>query len=124
MSNIVYVITQGCYSDYHICAVTMDVDRARRLQKLFSDHYGNIANIEEFPLDEIQPEHVYGVTFSICTHQLAHVKRDEYVWHSSGLIEEDYETVTIWVAAKNEDSAIKAAQDRYAQYRAEQEGIA
>lgn len=123
MSNIVYDITQGCYSDYHICAVTMDVDRARRLQELYSDSYGNGANIEKFSLDEIQPEHVYGVEFSIDTHQLAHVKRDTYAWRSSGLIEEDYETVTIWVAAKNEDSAIKAAQDRYAQYRAEQEGV-
>ena len=93
-------------------------------KKLFADGYGNSANIEEFPLDEIQPEHIYGVEFSVSTHQLAHIKRDAYAWHSSGLIEEDYETVTIWVAAKNEDSAIKAAQDRYAQYRAEQEGIA
>lgn len=124
MSNKVYVITQGCYSEYHICAVTMDIDRAKRLQKLFTDGYGNSANIEEFPLDEIQPKHVYGVEFSTDTHQLACVRRDIYAWRSSGLIEEDYETVTIWVAAKNEDSAIKAAQDRYAQYRAEQEGIA
>lgn len=27
----VYVITKGCYSDYHICAVTLDKEKAERL---------------------------------------------------------------------------------------------
>ena len=34
---IVYVIAKGCYSDYHICAVTLDKEKAERLCKLFDN---------------------------------------------------------------------------------------
>ena len=122
MSNIVYVITKGCYSDYHICAVTMDIDRARHLQKLFSNY--EKANIEEFYLDETQVEHLYGIEMSKRTHSFIQLYRDEYDNPDfTGQIDESREAVTVWVMAKDENSAIKAAQDRYAQYRAEREGI-
>lgn len=51
----VYVITQGCYSDYHICAVTLDKDKAERLQKLYSAKEGSYmitAEIEEYEADD------------------------------------------------------------------------
>lgn len=53
----VYVITQGCYSDYHICAVTLDKDKdkAERLQKLYSAKEGSYmdnAEIEEYETDD------------------------------------------------------------------------
>ena len=35
-AKYVYVITKGQYSDYHICAVTMDKDRAERMRKLYN----------------------------------------------------------------------------------------
>lgn len=44
---IVYVITKGCYSDYHICGVTFDKDRAEKLVKFYSDGYDD-AEIEEY----------------------------------------------------------------------------
>ena len=42
----VYVITDGCYSDYHIVAVTLDEDNAKR----FVD--AGLGDIEEFETDE------------------------------------------------------------------------
>ena len=47
---IIYVITKGCYSDYRICAVTEDKERADALVKLFSDSFDN-AQIEEYDTD-------------------------------------------------------------------------
>lgn len=51
----VYVITQGCYSDYHICAVTLDKDKAERLQKMYSakdSYYSDNTEIEEYDTDD------------------------------------------------------------------------
>ena len=31
----VYVITSGCYSDYHICAVSLDLKKAEMLKKFY-----------------------------------------------------------------------------------------
>lgn len=44
---MIYIITNGIYSDYHICAATTDKKRAKDLQMIFSDSYSE-ARIEEF----------------------------------------------------------------------------
>ena len=51
-----YVITQGCYSDYHICAVTLDKEKAERLRKLALCHDSDYVEIEEYELDKIEYE--------------------------------------------------------------------
>ena len=51
MNNIAYVITRGCYSDYEICAVTLNKDRAERLKQLYSNRIDE-AEIEEWELDK------------------------------------------------------------------------
>lgn len=33
----IYVITKGTYSDYHICALTLDKEKAECLKKIYSD---------------------------------------------------------------------------------------
>ena len=35
----IYAITKGTYSDYHICALTVDKNRAERLKKIYSNNY-------------------------------------------------------------------------------------
>ena len=49
----VYVITQGCYSDYHICAVAIDRKKAERIAKLYSSGQYSLAEIEEFDTDDV-----------------------------------------------------------------------
>ena len=52
--KIAYVITSGCYSDYHICAVTLDRNKAERLKKLYSCKYdGDSTDIEEWDIDDL-----------------------------------------------------------------------
>lgn len=44
---MIYVITKGSYSDYHICAVATNKERAEELKKMYSNRYDD-AEIEEF----------------------------------------------------------------------------
>ena len=123
--NKVYIITKGIYSDYHICAVTLSKTRAEKLKKLFSDGWES-AEIEEFVLDEAKPERTYGVMLSKSSGQFFRVALDEYDLRKSGEVNDwsDDEHYIIWVKARCEDSAVKAAYDIYAQYKAKREGIA
>lgn len=49
----VYIITQGVYSDYHICAVAVDREKAERIAKLYSCGRYDIAEVEEFDTDDV-----------------------------------------------------------------------
>lgn len=48
----VYVITAGEYSDYHICAVAVDPDKAELLRKLYSGPWSEKVEIEEYDTEE------------------------------------------------------------------------
>lgn len=52
----VYIITAGSYSDYHICGVTLDKDKAERMKVLCICHYGENegVSIEEYETDKIE----------------------------------------------------------------------
>jgi len=54
----VYIITQGSYSDYHICGVYSDLKTAKKIARLYlsdNDKYHNSSLvIEEYELDEYQ----------------------------------------------------------------------
>lgn len=126
MNNKVYVITRGSYSDYHICAVTLDPERAKNLKRLFSGY--DEANIEEYPLDEKVETRVYGVTLQRESGKHIKTKLDDYGFYDDGGVEEDCEfgadeKLTFWCDAKDEEHALKIARDRLAQYKAEREGI-
>lgn len=47
----IYVITKGCYSEYHICAVATDREKAEKLAKIYTDRWGD-ADVEEFDTDD------------------------------------------------------------------------
>lgn len=63
----VYVITKGEYSDYHICAVVTDYDKAQILQEQFSDKW-DTADIEEFDTeiynDVCKGKNLYSIHFN------------------------------------------------------------
>ena len=49
----VYIITQGEYSDYHICAVAVDRKRAEHIAKLYGSGRNDYTEIEEFDTDDV-----------------------------------------------------------------------
>ena len=125
MNDKIYIITKGCYSGYHICAVTMDKSRAENLKRLFDDRYEE-ADIEEYTLDEVQKnEYIYCIDFQDDSSPNIYI--DEYSGFansSNDLHIIDYsKCFSVYVRAKNEKHAMKIAQDEYARWKAEQEGV-
>ena len=121
-NKFVYVITKGDYSDYHICAVTMDYDRAKRMQKLYSDRYGE-ANIETYTLDEAKTTgRVYYVEFENDVSVAIHMDEDDD-YDNKPIVDSWFNPIRVYVRAKDEAHALKIAQDEYAKWKAEQAGI-
>ena len=120
-AQYVYVITKGAYSDYHICAVTMDKDRAERIKELYSERYVE-ASIEKYVLDETKAMAMYNVEFSEGI--VPEVTRAEYDFGEvTPVIHRFSDHVRVRVRAKDEDHALKIAQDEYAKWKAEKAGI-
>lgn len=125
-NNKVYIITKGSYSDYHICAVTLNKDTAKKLAKKYSEDEWDKALIEEYVLDDFTncERYMYRVGFYErgidCTF-------DEYE-HTEKIIYNNsawtgVESIIVYVKAKDEEHAIKIAQDRRAEYLAKKQGI-
>lgn len=122
----VYVITKGAYSDYHICAVAATKEIAEKLQKIYSENSWNDAIIEEYDLNEARDNVriFYDVTFaddrvSACFNEYAEKESIHFYkgnkWQSDRLI--------VCVRARDEEHAVKIAQDRRAEYLAKKEGV-
>jgi hypothetical protein len=121
-AKYVYVITKGSYSDYHICAVTGDEERAEVLRELFTTHYDD-ARVEKYTLDETsEAMDLYTVEFSEGI--LPEITIEEYdTGEVTPFILESPENVLVRVRAKDEKHAMKIAQDEYAKWKAEKAGI-
>lgn len=52
---VVYVVTKGIYSDYHICGVALTKERAEKLAMFYKDAYDD-CSIEEYDSEEQNEE--------------------------------------------------------------------
>ena len=124
-AQYVYVITKGDYSDYHICAVTMDYERAERMKKLYGGKYDD-ASIETYTLDEANTTgYVYYAEFKNDAPVAIHF--DEYNGFgrcdNGPIVDSWWHPIRVYVRAKDEKHALKIAQDEYAKWKAEKAGI-
>ena len=129
-----YALTAGCYSDYHINTITDNEEQAKRIAVAYG------ADVEEYEDNIIDPIGVWSVSYFIYEDgneywQASSVDPDSYddddnvfnepfLFDAGSFYHGGYESWTVFVKAKDKDHAIKAGQDRYAQWEAEQEGIA
>lgn len=60
----IYVVTFGEYSDYHIQGIYSNKEKAKEIMMLDADGYG-YGNIEEWDLDNSDPEHIQWNTFYV-----------------------------------------------------------
>lgn len=115
----VYVITKGEYSEYHICAVATDYEKACILQKKFSAKYGP-TEIEEFDTEDFNDiftgKNLYDVWFG-SNGNMVQVFEEDMDYFSvqnnpvrvlkSGMI-------AVYVFAFNKESAVKIAAEKRA----------
>jgi len=138
---IVYVITQGCYSDYHVCGVAIDRQAANRLRELYSGQFDD-ANIEEYDTEKplsVSERLDKGYTaykVDIMDGVIVNVRildKDD-ISYSVGYLSASPKFKTyprfatmnkgwVYCLAKDEEHAKKIALDTYAQWKAEKEGI-
>ena len=127
----VYVVTKGCYSDYHICAVTLDKEKAERLRVLFEgNNEWDEARIEEFDTetheDLLLGRKPYHVSFRK-NGDLYSANEDTWgiEYFETGIDEfpklDDCLRVNLY--AQSREAAIKIAAEKRAKYLAEKEGI-
>ena len=137
--GVVYVVTSGEYSDYHIDGVFTDYDKAELYRAILHDKdkydYCN-PQIEEYNTDEIQVEgKVYrGLLFREVTGKRRNVD-SIHTFVSTNPIEEKVKTYTNCFGEKiiavttqiskrvNADEAKKIAYDWLAKYKAEGQGL-
>lgn len=124
--NKFYVVTRGCYSDYHIIAVTADKKVAKKIADKFNGNY-NKTRIEEYCDAEIYLKPLWRVIFD----KNGKVERvfdrsdTEYLYEVVDTILESFigGGVEAVVTAENADAAIKIAAEKRAEYLAQKHGI-
>lgn len=121
----VYVITAGCYSDYHICAVSLDPQKAEVLAKFYTEHGYDEAGVEEYEADYEYDRIESGCKMHIVTFD--EQGNVEHIEHDSAPMSEDVfswgRSVKAVVWAKDAKAAVKIAAEKRAMYMAEKEGI-
>lgn len=111
----VYLVTEGCYSDYHVIGVTTDESKAKENAERFS------ADVEEYDTDAFDKipkgyapyvcyKDVHDNTFKAYINTFI----DHTVYNSFSF--DRFGNATIYVVAKDNDHAVKVASELYAQY--------
>lgn len=136
----VYVVTKGCYSDYHIVSVWSDKEKAEKIAKYWS--YGcDSAEVEEWELDPDMPDDISSMKEYYHIKYARPIGFDKGFWTAEKISKhgKDAENDVEWTMERNnyswfemdiftdcvkdEDHAIKIAQDKRAELIAISEGI-
>lgn len=115
----IYIITNGDYSDYHICNVTTDYQKAKRYKEAYSGDIWGDARIEAYEDGANGKERYCWSCSPVCN--TATIKAyNEKEGVKTNMRGEIYDVI---VYAPDEKHAIKKAQDMIAKYKAEQAGL-
>ena len=113
-----YAITKGEYSDYHICAITADKEKAERLKKIYTDEWDD-AEIEEYEDAENGEVRVF-FRYDL---QNGEVSAWDFNGEEKVMATPDGAIFGVDVYAQDADHARKKAYDMIAKYMAENAGI-
>jgi hypothetical protein len=120
MSNTIYILTEGEYSDYHIIGAYSSMELANKAKVLYP-----VSEIEEYDLDII-PEHPPGMVawlVVIVDGNLAQCSQISPSWMN----DRDFNQFNSWnfyIWATDKEHAEKIALDRYYKHKAQEAGIA
>lgn len=127
----VYVITKGTYSNYHICAVATDKEKAEKLAKIYTDRDDD-AGVEEYDteaeVDLLAGRIPYEVEFDPCGEvRRAYPNAECRGGFKPRITEVFYRgnitKIYVCLFASSEEEAIKIAAEKRAQFLAEREGL-
>ena len=138
----IYVITKGCCSEYHICAVATDREKAEKLAKIYTDRWDD-ADVEEFDTDDevdlLEGRVPFEIPFTSmggilmreiradieCREsfepEIINIPESRYIWYGKEVVSPARLVVKLF--APDEVTAIKSAIDKRAAYLAEKEQL-
>ena len=119
----IYVITAGCYSDYHICAVTDDKKSAENLRLLYSGYDEAVINEYDTTYMEEKPKEYWSIWVDLdgdvrCA-SLLHVSEEKELGDPLNTVDLSCSRYHINVIAKDRDHALKIAFDKIAEFKYE-----
>ena len=119
MSNTIYILTEGDYSDYHIIGVYSSEELANKAKNLYP-----CSSIEEYTLDRIveHPPGMLAWTVVIKNNNLHWCCQISPTYFPKDLHLPNQSNFYIW--ATDKEHAEKIALDRYYQHKAQEAGIA
>lgn len=117
--KIIYIVTAGEYSDYHICAVFSTKEKAEEYVQCHGTDY----NIEEYNLDEevVKKAQLWSVAFSVedCKMRFAYPTTQYLDKRDCCHINKNYtKEINFYVESDSMDRAIKIARERFAAVKA------
>lgn len=125
----IYAITRGVYSEYHICAITTNPQRAEELKKFYTDNHNyDETNIEIFydGSPEVDTKNLRPIYTVSCTKNgRVNWSIDKWVNHefeNSFYLNEDF-YFTSSIDAPDEEHALKIAEDMRTKLVAERLGL-
>lgn len=130
---IVYVVTQGSYSSYHICGVTLDREKAEKMAK-FCTSGGEEGEVEEYDTEDVdtksfgRPVPVYEVFLN--SNGSSRVYISHYIDENKSFKPKFttgrypfYSYISATLMAKDEEHALKITQDEWVKRRAAEMGL-
>lgn len=130
----IYVITKGSYSDYRICAVSTDKEKAEKLARLYTDRYDE-AEVEEYDTDAdvdlFEGRIPYEVRFTSTGEVSEVTKVAEYRTDFKPCIVETFRRgqgshpfIYVRLFASSDEEAVKIAAEKRAEHLGRKEGPA
>lgn len=125
-----YIVTEGSYSDYHICAVFSSKEQAQHyidMHSLFNSYASY--DIEEYEIDETLQASYLFVTYDYKSNRIIDVDETLAKGEPNGYyvfqfyIEKNSRVIDEKTGLLKKDILLKIAQDEYARYKAQKEGI-
>lgn len=113
----IYAVTRGAFEDYHICALTINKEKAERLKELYTDKYNN-TYIEIFEDNEGELD-----LFWFCDKNGRNPKINEYQEKEEVVIDSYGIICGVYVRAEDKAQAEEKAHNMLAEYKAKGENI-
>ena len=120
----IYVVTKGCYSDYHIITATTDETLAYQIKEKFNGKYDE-AYVEEYEDAELMLKPCYFLRFDKGGNviETREESNTEYYYDGSNFGKDVAGNFYISVVADNLESAIKIGAEKRAMRLAKKHGI-
>ena len=120
----IYVVTKGCYSDYHIITATTDEKLAYEIRNKFSEDYSwGEAQVEVFENAEMYMKSCYFMRFDKGGNVIELEKGDDEYDYDENYGIDIHGNFYVSVATNNQETAIKVGAERRAMFLAQKEGI-